>query len=474
MKTEPNRLQQKQVQQLLAKKVAIAASVFTVGMVFAFFISLYLDYRTYIYGTGKNGTYNANMVVPFNTLLAIFAFLYLAGLTLIVLYYFNKIKKMPADDLQKLLQGQRRNSKELSLQKTIQRRYLRNFFVSFAIYTVVLLGVMLVGLFIKDLFVWYTDEPFFWLLRLARDFYFVFFIFIWAVGVVWLIFRQWRACSADIMGLVKTIEAMVAQPEEKIDVPKNLTELQPVLQEVQYNTLASQREAKEAEQRKNDLIVYLAHDLKTPLTSVIGYLGLLQDEPDITPETRQRYTQIAAAKAERLEMLTNEFFEITRFNLQGLVLQPARLNFSRMVQQLCYEFEPVFAPKGLTTQLEIQPDIELLADAGKLERVLDNLLRNAASYSYNNTIITVKATLQNGLVTVQIANKGATIPPYKLGHVFEQFYRVDTSRSTQEGGSGLGLAIAKEIVELHQGSIAVQSQNEETIFTVELPTGLQE
>ena len=226
-------------------------------------------------------------------------------------------------------------------------------------------------------------------------------------------------------------------------------------------------------QRKNDLIVYLAHDLKTPLTSVIGYLTLLQDEPQISAELRARYTGIALDKALRLEDLVNEFFDITRFNLTALTLEWERIDLTRMLSQIVSEFTPILAEKGLFWQTDLAPGVELICDPDKLERVLDNLIRNAINYSYENSAISLAMSAQAESVQIVVKNHGRTIPPDKLGRIFEQFFRLDSSRSSSTGGAGLGLAISKEIVELHHGTIHAASENESIAFTVRLPLDCQ-
>ncbi len=227
--------------------------------------------------------------------------------------------------------------------------------------------------------------------------------------------------------------------------------------------------AKEAEQRKNDLIVYLAHDLKTPLTSVIGYLSLLQDEPEISQELRAKYTGIALNKARRLEELINQFFEITRFQLTHMELEWEMIHFSRMLEQTAFEFQPILEEKHLQLQTEIAPDVKLTCDPDKLERVVDNLIRNAISYSYPNTAISLEMHTTEEYAVLTICNTGRTISPEKLDRIFEQFFRGDSSRATATGGAGLGLAIAKQITELHGGTIKADSRNEQIRFTVTLP-----
>ena len=227
--------------------------------------------------------------------------------------------------------------------------------------------------------------------------------------------------------------------------------------------------AKEAEQRKNDLIVYLAHDLKTPLTSVIVYLTLLRDELQLSPEMRARYTNIALEKALRLEDLTNEFFEITRFNLSHMELEKAPVDLALMLRQVASEFEPALAKKGLSCRVELPQAMPYECDADKMARVFDNLLRNAMLYSFENTTVYIRGTSGPQGVELHFENEGRTIPPEKLARVFEQFFRLDSARSTSTGGAGLGLAIAKQIVELHGGTISAASADNKVKFTVTLP-----
>ena len=269
----------------------------------------------------------------------------------------------------------------------------------------------------------------------------------------------------------------IVEAAETLSSPANTAlQLSPALKNIQDNlnlvreqALRNALLAKEAEQRKNDMLVYLAHDLKTPLTSVIGYLTLLRDEPQVSAELRAHYTGIALEKAERLEELINEFFDITRFNLTTLTLQPEQISMSRMLEQLASEVVPILDSMDLTWHTEISPNIEILCDPDKLERVFDNLVRNAVNYSYSGTEIFLSLKKEEDHVVVKVQNSGKTIPPDKLSRIFEQFFRLDSSRSSATGGAGLGLAISKEIVELHGGSITAASENNSVLFTVILP-----
>ena len=221
--------------------------------------------------------------------------------------------------------------------------------------------------------------------------------------------------------------------------------------------------------RKNELVAYLAHDLKTPLTSVIGYISLLQEAPDMPVEQRAKYTGIALEKALRLESLINEFFDITRYNLQQIVLEEETFDLGFLLMQMADEFYPVLEQHGKSISIHADEDLPIAADSAKLARVFNNILKNAVAYSYDNTEIEIYAEKRENTIHVSISNFGKTIPKQKLDMIFEKFYRLDDARSTNTGGAGLGLAIAKEIIVAHGGTISVTSEKQITTFTVELP-----
>lgn len=225
-------------------------------------------------------------------------------------------------------------------------------------------------------------------------------------------------------------------------------------------------------QRKSDLITYLAHDLKTPLASVIAYLNLLEESPELSLEQRAKYVGIALDKAYRLEQLIGELFEIIRFNLQTITVNEERINLKFMLEQLADEFYPILLPQGKSISVSCDEDLVLRGDSDKLARVFNNILKNAAVYSYENSEIAVSARQNQSGVEIRFENHGDPIPKQKQDVIFEKFYRLDASRATKTGGAGLGLAIAKEIVEAHRGSISVKSDEEKTTFTVLLPQSM--
>ena len=265
------------------------------------------------------------------------------------------------------------------------------------------------------------------------------------------------------------MDKLTEESDNEITLSPELDFMEYKLNQIKSNLEKQKKAALDAEQRKNDLVVYLAHDIKTPLTSIIGYLSLLTEAPDMPPEQKAKYVGITLEKAYRLEQLINEFFEITRFNLQTIVLNKEKINLLLMLQQMADEFYPILAPQGKQVSVNVPDGFTLWGDADKLARVFNNILKNAIAYSYEDSTIEISAKQQDKYIVITFTNRGNPIPPAKLETIFEKFYRLDSARSTNTGGAGLGLAIAKEIVNAHDGTISVESNTEKTTFTVKLP-----
>lgn len=251
--------------------------------------------------------------------------------------------------------------------------------------------------------------------------------------------------------------------------PGKYSEVSAQMAEIKNRMQRNEQALKDEAQRKNDLITYLAHDLKTPLSSVIGYLSLLDEAPDMPAEQKAKYVHITLDKALRLEKLINEFFEITRYNLQQIVLEKETIDLYYMLVQMTDEFYPLLAANGNRIELHADEQLSLYGDSEKLARVFNNILKNAIAYSYSGTDIQVSAEKKEDKVMIAVSNHGKTIPAHKLEMIFEKFFRLDEARRTNTGGAGLGLAIAKDIVELHGGSITAESDHEVTTFRVTLP-----
>lgn len=264
------------------------------------------------------------------------------------------------------------------------------------------------------------------------------------------------------------IDTLVNENTEDVSLVPELSATEKKINSIRHTLLQQKLNTQLAEQKKNDLVMYLAHDLKTPLASVIGYLNLLRDEKEISDELREKYISISLEKAERLEDLINEFFEIARFNLSDITLQCSKINLTRLIEQLAYEFKPMLSDKNLTCNIEAENDIMISCDGDKIQRAFDNLLRNAVIYSFDNSEINIAVKAVEDSISIKFTNHGNTISKENLERIFEQFYRLDAARGTN-GGAGLGLAIAKQIIELHGGTIIAKSENDLIEFTVTLP-----
>jgi len=363
--------------------------------------------------------------------------------------------------------------------ETIKKSYVRRsqiFRHLFAQYVLTFIGfvvVFAVFIFVMRTFLstfsWQADNLFYKLLKSIDNYIFFWIGSFLLIGWFVITYYFFQKPLRYLDELVMASEQLAKSVSEPIVLPDSMKDVQDELNQVREQTQRNAMAAKEAEQRKNDLIVYLAHDLKTPLTSVIGYLALLRDEPQISKELRAKYTGIALDKAERLEALINEFFDITRFNLTRLILDTRTVNLTRMLEQITFEFNPLLAEKSLKWDLRLIPDLQTVCDPEKMERVFDNLIRNAVNYSYNDTKIILSMERLEEYAIIRVENRGHTIPPEKLSRIFEQFFRLDQARSSSTGGAGLGLAIAREIVQSHGGTITAESIDESIVFTVKLP-----
>ena len=293
-----------------------------------------------------------------------------------------------------------------------------------------------------------------------------------SVGTLFVIaVSRMTAYLSDISSALDQVEHA---PEAPVVLPEELLSLTGQLEELKGELLRREKEAAVSEQKKNELVAYLAHDLRTPLTSVVAYLTMLENQPDMDPSERAKYTHITLEKALRLEELINEFFDITKFNLQDFVLEKQEMDLSIFLEQIADENYGMLQKKGMTCAVDAQEGLMIEGDPDKLARVFENLLRNAAAYGSENTQILIQARGGHGRTTIVFTNEGPQIPQKKLEMIFERFYRADDSRSSKTGGSGLGLAIAKQVVELHGGTITAASDQKNTRFIVTFPPVGQE
>ena len=269
--------------------------------------------------------------------------------------------------------------------------------------------------------------------------------------------------------LAAAVSGMLRDPAAPVKLPDDLSITRSELIEMRAAQIEAQNRAKQAEERKNELVAYLAHDIRTPLTSVMGYLDILRESPELDPRTAARYAGIAYEKAERLESLVEEFFEITRFNLQSIPLERQNMDLKLFLQQIAEELYPNALERGLKLSVSAPEGVAIFADPDKLARALTNVLRNAVAYADSGTPIRIDAHVLGSQAVIAVSNQGREISQAHLQSIFEKFYREESARSTDKGGAGLGLAIAREIVTAHKGTIDAASANGVTTFTLRLP-----
>lgn len=300
--------------------------------------------------------------------------------------------------------------------------------------------------------------------------YFIFIIFgITLIIVLSLLYKLLNKIFSYVFAVSESADKLFDKNVEYINLPPEMVEVEKKLNHFKTEAIKNERLARENEQKKDELIVYLAHDIKTPLTSMIGYLSLLSEIKDMPQEQRNRYIDIALDKSYRLEDLINELFDVARFNSEKIVLEKEEINLNLMLEQIADDFYPTLKEMNKKINFTSDEKTILYADPDKLSRVFNNLIKNTVNYSKENTDIDISILNKENQATVKITNKGKQIPKEKLDKIFEKFYRLDSSRTSKTGGSGLGLAIAKEIVELHGGRIYAESDMKETTFSVILP-----
>ncbi len=294
-------------------------------------------------------------------------------------------------------------------------------------------------------------------------------LIIWVIGTLVLLYRLLKKVFGYIDEVGKATEDLVNKDVEYIELPDELEEIQKRMNHLKRESEKNEKLAKENEEKKDELIVYLAHDIKTPLTSMIGYLSILDEIDDMPKKKQKNYISIALDKSYRLEDLINELFDVARFNSEKIVLEKEELNLNLMLEQIIDDFYPTLRELNKSIKLNYNEPISINGDPDKLSRVFNNLIKNAISYSKEESEIVINLKKDNNNAIVEVINKGKQISKEKLSKIFEKFYRLDSARTSRTGGSGLGLAIAKDIVELHNGTIIAESNEEETTFRVTLP-----
>lgn len=289
------------------------------------------------------------------------------------------------------------------------------------------------------------------------------------IGFFSIFYFYWKKPWDYLNEVIDATETIYEKSAKGITLSAPLHDVESRMNQIKLSILTSEKSVAQAEEKKNELVMYLAHDIRTPLTTVIGYLNLLDEAPDMPPEQRKKYIGIALNKSERLDVLINELFDLTRYNSKAVSLHKTEVNLSCLLSQLADEYYPTLSANENTVSVSAEDGLTLSADTEMLARVFGNLLKNAASYSDAGTEIIISAKKENDFAAVTFQNTGETISPEDLQTMFDKFSRLDQARTSETGGTGLGLSIAKEIVELHGGTITAQSKDRTITFLVRLP-----
>lgn len=255
------------------------------------------------------------------------------------------------------------------------------------------------------------------------------------------------------------------QTESKDEIEELANNINSIVSQLRNITIEERR----AQQTKTDLITNVSHDLRTPLTSIIGYLGLIEEDKYKDEVELRYYTTIAYEKSKNLNILINDLFELTKMQNNTIRLDKIDINLVELLGQIVSQFEYEFSKENVKVRTDFSEDRLLVnVDPSKLVRAFENLINNAMKYGNDGKYIDVETRKQDNMAIVKIINYGEPIPSLDLPHIFDRFYRVEKSRNRNDGGSGLGLAITKNIIDLHGGSIEVKSDSISTIFEIRL------
>lgn len=342
--------------------------------------------------------------------------------------------------------------------------------ITVSITSIAFIILLLYSYEVYHLYIWQEYDLVYQLAQVIKDNLVTIFITMIAVDAIIIFSFRYRESMQYIEKMLEAGKILVADNDTMIKLPYELKEIEDQMNQIKRESLRNKHAIKQAEQQKNDLLLYLAHDLKTPLTSIIGYLNLLVNQPELSAKERADYTKIAYDKAIRLEELIEEFFSIAKYNLSDTVIETETVNLSIMLAQISYEFMPLYQEKNLNCLTQITENLKVQIDINQFERVFDNLIRNAINYSIENSDIIIGARQENDDIIITVSNEIDKNKTYNIDHIFEPFVRLDESRNSKTGGSGLGLAITKKIVELHHGTISAAIDDGRITFTIKLPT----
>lgn len=303
---------------------------------------------------------------------------------------------------------------------TTEKRLSVHLYLSLVLYTVVGFGLVIL---LDYIFSKFNNSILSWLYLRIDAILIIYLI----IGFVCIFNYFWKKPWGYLDEVISATQTVYEQNDHAVALSEPLKELENQLNQIKMSVLLSKQAAKQAEDKKNEIIMYLAHDIRTPLTTVIGYLSLLHEAPDMPENQKEKYIKVALDKADRLEKLINELFEVTKYNAHTVVLKRETVDLHCLIAQVIDEIYPTLSANGNTVVFKADDDLSVTGDPEKLARVFSNLLRNAAAYSYSKTEISISAKKSDRNIQIIFENHGKTIPPEQLDSIFEKFSRLDLS-----------------------------------------------
>ena len=319
-----------------------------------------------------------------------------------------------------------------------------------------------------DLFIEMKDQS----LLEVNPFVYIFLFLLAVIAIVWRLRRRYR--NYEIRHIISELHYIAQGNFEYRIPPSKDADLQEFIDSIHVlvdSTIAAMEEERRLEQVKDELITNVSHDIRTPLTSVIGYLGLVEQERYHSTKEARSYVHTAYKKARQMKVLVDDLFEYTTVRQTDTPLNLITFDMVQLLEQLAIDFQIEAESKGMNIEIHSSEErLMMEGDSEKLVRVFNNLLTNALKYGKDGKKIAIDIEqIGENHVQIAIKNDGEPIPNEAIDQLFERFYRAETSRSQESASTGLGLAIAKGIVELHSGTITAETSNEWTKFVIDLP-----
>lgn len=355
---------------------------------------------------------------------------------------------------------------KLQSKSTFAKQFIFKTIISIIMYTVLFALIFYFSYLLLSVRIWEKTDIIYIGLNFIRKKIFQ----IWLLGDLFIVVYYWNKTFKYITKIENETQKIADYEDALITLPNELKSIESSVNYVKEQSMKNKHLALTEQQKRDELVVSLAHDLKTPLTSIIGYLDLLLEKKGLTDEDKKKYLNLIMDKSLSLQNLINELFELTKLNIRDIELKKEKIDISLLLTQIVQDFYPLSISKKKTIELKKSDEqVFVLGDQGKLSRVFNNLIKNSLNYCLPKTTIMISYYLTDDIINISIKNKCNKLTQEELSRIFEKFYRCDLSRNSENGGSGLGLSIAKEIIELHNGDILVNQNNNVIEFIVQLP-----